>query len=152
MIVKESDIFPLEYPKEKAKVTKEVIFETAHRLLGYKGSCRNTHGHSYRLQATWEGEIDEFGFVEDFKNLKKALSNIVDWFDHKMLLNKEDPKVLSSNEEELFIFKGNPTAEHMVRFIKHYLNSSKVLENFSNKTVKCVEVKLWETATSFVSI
>ena len=37
------------------RVTKEFTFEMAHALLGYDGSCKFVHGHSYGLSVTVVG-------------------------------------------------------------------------------------------------
>ena len=45
------------------RLTKEFSFEAAHALEGYDGTCREIHGHSYRLFVTVKGEpsTDEYG-------------------------------------------------------------------------------------------
>ncbi|MBN2173471.1 MAG: 6-carboxytetrahydropterin synthase, partial [Bacteroidales bacterium] len=40
----------------KIRVTKEFTFEMAHALLGYDGSCKYVHGHSYGLSVTVIGK------------------------------------------------------------------------------------------------
>src|SRR5690606_5185922 len=77
------------------QLTKIFPFETAHAVYGYDGPCRNIHGHSYELHvtvvATVSGEqfLPPPGFLIDFKDIKKIVkSEIVDYFDHKLLLSK----------------------------------------------------------------
>jgi 6-pyruvoyl tetrahydropterin synthase/QueD family protein len=69
--------------------------EVAHRLFRTPGKCENIHGHSMNV------ELDMFGAVDsstgmlanlDFSDIKKKFRGFLDYnFDHKTLLNKEDP-------------------------------------------------------------
>ncbi|MEI7897813.1 MAG: 6-carboxytetrahydropterin synthase, partial [bacterium] len=80
------------------RVTKEFRFEAAHALMGYDGPCKNIHGHSYELSVTVIGtpvtdrSSAKLGMVMDFGDLKKIIKKqIVDPFDHALLLNSEVP-------------------------------------------------------------
>ncbi len=82
----------------KIRITKHFDFETAHALYGYDGKCKNIHGHSYQLFVTVIGTpIDDAnhvknGMVMDFGDLKKIVkSEIVDSFDHGIVLNANSP-------------------------------------------------------------
>ena len=73
-------------------------FETAHALYGYDGKCKNIHGHSYKLFVTVKGSpiLDssnpKFGMVIDFGDIKKIVrAEVVDQFDHAILLNVNSP-------------------------------------------------------------
>ena len=79
----------------KVRVTKIFRFEMAHALWGYDGLCKNIHGHSYVLKVTVigipiEDQSDKkLGMVIDFGDLKRVVNkNIVDVFDHSVILNK----------------------------------------------------------------
>lgn len=119
----------------KVYVTKEYGFESAHHLVNYDGDCANVHGHSYKLQVTVSGDIDENEqkyanecMVLDFKELKRIVKEqVIDHHDHKDL-NK---------------LYENPTAEIMV------IGIFKDIQEHLPKDVKLESVKLWETATSF---
>ena len=107
------------------KISKEFVFDAAHKLLWHKGKCQNLHGHTYKLIVTVEGQLNENGIVMDFGDLKKIIVNhVISKLDHKHL-----------NE----IFE-NPTAENIVIWIwsqlKHKLN--------------LYEIRLWESPTSCV--
>ena len=80
------------------RVTKSFGFETGHALYGHDGLCKNIHGHSYKLYVTVIGKpINDVnqaknGMVIDFKDLKTIVkSEIVDVFDHAMVLNNNSP-------------------------------------------------------------
>ena len=81
------------------RVTKEFRFEAAHALKGYDGPCKNVHGHSYELSVTVIGtpitdrQSTKLGMVMDFGDLKKIIKKqIVDPFDHALLLNSDLPQ------------------------------------------------------------
>ncbi len=81
------------------RVTKEFRFEAAHALKGYDGPCKNVHGHSYELSVTVIGtpitdrQSTKLGIVMDFGDLKKIIKKqIVDPFDHALLLNSDLPQ------------------------------------------------------------
>jgi len=137
----------------KIRVTKFYDFEMAHALWNYDGLCKNIHGHSYKLFVTVLGEPisddtdKKNGMVIDFGDLKKIVkTEIVDRFDHSMVINKNAPheKMLELNEmyERHHVFNFQPTCEnlviHFVNIIKPLLPEGVMLKN----------VKLYETANS----
>jgi 6-pyruvoyltetrahydropterin/6-carboxytetrahydropterin synthase len=143
--------------KDKIEITKEVRWEAAHRLFDptlsieenrdQYGPCARAHGHSYRLQVTVaKGQLPKDGMVVNFTKLKKILqANVVDIFDHKLLLTTGDPLVnLLKEEEGLVLFDEPTTCEHQVKIIRNNL-----VEPLKEAGVKLVRLRLWETANSF---
>ncbi len=70
------------------EIYKEYSFDSAHFLPrvpeGHK--CRNMHGHTYKLKVFLEGQPDpELGWIMDFKDLKEALSGVIEQLDHKLI-------------------------------------------------------------------
>jgi 6-pyruvoyltetrahydropterin/6-carboxytetrahydropterin synthase len=136
------------------RVTKEFTFEMAHALLGYDGSCKYVHGHSYGLSVTVIGKPIEdesnpkLGMVIDFGDLKKIVKEtVVDVFDHSLVLNNKTPKESFNRKQELFdklIFVDyQPTSENLVTdFASRIIN--KLPEN-----IDLYGLKLRETATSY---
>lgn len=114
----------------KVSVTKCFGFEAAHHLPKYDGACSRLHGHSYKLQVTVSGSVDEAtGMIIDFNVLKTVVKEkVVDRYDHQYL-----------NE-----FFSNPTAEIMVQSIFKELSVA-----FSKMGLTVDSVKLWETESSF---
>jgi 6-pyruvoyltetrahydropterin/6-carboxytetrahydropterin synthase len=136
------------------RVTKIFDFEMAHALWGYDGLCKNIHGHSYILKVTVSGEpINDGndikdGMVIDFGDLKKvAKKNIVDIFDHCVVLNKRAPVEKFIGVEEMFDRKVytdfQPTAENLVIYY------ADILQKELPKSVKLESVVLYETANSY---
>ena len=117
------------------RVVREFSFEAAHYLPGYDGKCKNTHGHSYRLQVGVTGRIDRQGMVIDFKELDEFVDQkIIEHLDHTVL-----------NDVNLGDFPRHmPTAENMVVFVRDVLTTC--LQTL-NLTVTLV--RLWETQNSW---
>jgi len=122
----------------KQMITKEIEFDAAHSLgNGYIGKCANLHGHRYKLQITIglnEGQnLDEFGFVMDFGELKKIWQEEFDeLYDHKFL------------NESLGI---QTTAENMS--LKLFNDLSK---RINNDRIRVVKIRLYETPSSYAEV
>ena len=127
-------------------VTKEIHFCYGHRLLNYEGKCRYLHGHNAKVEIELHSEtLDNRGMVMDFAEVKQKLQGWVDsTFDHKMLLNKADPVIpsLDLKREPVVLIDQNPTAEVISQMIFDYAKS---------KGFPVVEVRFWETPTSFAT-
>lgn len=125
-------------------VVKEFKFDAAHRLFEYDGDCENIHGHTYKVKLMLSSkEVDKMGMVVDFKKIKKQWKKIIDKnFDHSLILNIRDKKLVSFCQEEgykIWIMSDNPTAENM----------AKLFFDLLNPTIKNLcEVTVYETPTS----
>lgn len=129
----------------------EIGFDSAHYLSNYQGKCSNIHGHRYRLvvkiaeeEVKQEGQLR--GMVEDFGTIKKALKDVEDYFDHKLLIEDDEIgqdliKRLENTPQVFEILKVpyRPTAEEMSRHIYHMLK---------DKGLAVYEVELFETPTN----
>ena len=115
------------------KVTQVLTFEAAHFLPnvpdGHK--CKRMHGHSYRVELTFEGPVDpETGFVIDYFEIERIAAPLVEFLDHRLL-----------NEIRGL---GNPTVEHIATWFAEGLNAGrKGLKLF------CSAVRVYETPTSW---
>lgn len=138
----------------KIRLTKQFEFEAAHALHNYDGLCRNIHGHSYKLSVTIIGKpnLDEnspkLGMVMDFGLLKNIIKpNIIDKFDHSILLNKNENIESLIKDNQLFkrihIFDFQPTTENML------LHFVKIIQNLLPQNIKLHSIKLYETANSY---
>ena len=107
--------------------------DSAHLLRGYVGPCGSMHGHRWTFRTYYEtSTLQIVGFVEDFKDLKTALGNIIDIFDHKVI-----------NEISPFTQVGrNPTAENLAEYTYKMLK----LEKGGDKLVK---VRVYESPDSY---
>lgn len=126
---------------------------TAHRLVHYPGACSNVHGHNMEWNITLQVEVpdEDHQMAVDFKDV----SNLVDVYDHAILLNKDDPLVdaFEHDEDERFpvgsvfhtdllgdvvLFEGDPTCENITDFV-----AEKYVQEFEN--VKFADVEMAET-------
>ena len=72
----------------RARLTKEFSFEAAQTLPhvpdGHK--CKLMHGHSFRIEISIEGEINEqIGWVYDHARISKAMRPLLQRLDHSYL-------------------------------------------------------------------
>lgn len=127
-------------------------FELAHLLDNYDGACAHPHGHTYKVEITVEGVIDEAtGMVMDFNQLKKVIKDVVP--DHYFISDSrfDDEDSFQHRLRELFDEYGKrykawpfrPTAENMVCYFAQQLKF-KLPEN-----VFVVNIKLYETTNSY---
>ena len=135
------------------RITKQFSFEMAHALYGYDGSCKNIHGHSYRLSVTVIGKVIsesknlKMGMVMDFADLKKIVNeNIIMKYDHALVLNANTPHKKSINNklfEKVNLVKFQPTCENML------VHFAETLRNKFTKNVRLHHLKLRETPSSY---
>lgn len=137
----------------KLRITKEFRFEGAHALLNYDGRCKNIHGHSYILYVTVTGEPQnnpgnpKDGMVIDFKVLKEIVNNnIIDKFDHALVLKNGTPLAseLSQEYPNIFLTDFQPSTENMICYF-----AQTIKENLP-KGVELYSLKLHETASSYI--
>ena len=135
------------------RLTKEFKFEMAHALKGYDGLCRNIHGHSYELLVTITGipisdtSSTKLGMIMDFGDLKKIVrKNIIDEFDHALVLNRESANDFKPDVEmfgRTILVDYQPTSENMlIDFVAR-------LKNQLPSNVKLHHLLLRETVTSY---
>ena len=124
----------------------------AHAIHGYRGACKNIHGHSYELHVSvasnkiYEGYFPAPGFVIDFKELKKTVTSaIIENLDHKLILSRDflSAHSLISTQENLVTWEEESTAENLLVFI------SQKLFNIFPAEIKLVKLKLYETKDSY---
>lgn len=138
--------------KQKIRVTKLFTFDMAHALYGYDGPCKNIHGHTYHLEVSLLGypfdDTTKEGMVIDFGDLKKIVKNeIIDKFDHALVLNESAPYVtselLTQEFEKVIVVPYQPTCENLM------LNFLNIIKDLFPKEVQLCKLVLRETPTSF---
>ena len=93
-MTRSADRPPTAVPAESVAGTHTVAlvrtftFEAAHLLpqapAGHK--CRRLHGHSFRVDLTVDGPVDErSGWLMDFGDIKAAFAPLLDRLDHHYL-------------------------------------------------------------------
>ncbi len=133
------------------RLTKQFDFEAAHALEGYSGKCRDIHGHTYHLDVTVIGNIDyesgklDGSMVLDFSELKKIVKkNIVDFFDHKLILSKDSKfAYLEKENPRTMLVNYVPTCENIL------IDIVKKLQNKLPDHIELFKVMLRETPRSY---
>jgi len=116
------------------EVTKRFTFEASHHLPWHSGKCRNLHGHSYKLEVSLSGDLNDNGIVVDFYLLSALVQQaVIDRYDHQNL-----------NQ-----FFDNPTAENIATNI--FLELSALVKK-AKWGADVRSVKLWETEKCHVTI
>lgn len=138
----------------KIRITKQFTFEMAHALKDYDGPCKNIHGHSYEFFVTLVGnplndeKSPKNGMLMDFGDLKKMVKKeIIDIFDHALVLNKESDveliKTMKKHFANIQLVNYQPTSENML------IDFAQRLQNILPNKIKLYSLLLRETATSY---
>jgi 6-pyruvoyltetrahydropterin/6-carboxytetrahydropterin synthase len=116
------------------ELNKDMSFAAAHFIPAEEaGNCSRTHGHTYVVNVTIGGdELDETGFLVDFKAIKQL---ICDRYDHTLL--NEHPEFRDHH----------PTTEALAHTIS--LRIGQLLTEKQNRP-QCLQVIVRETPTSYV--
>ena len=131
------------------RLNKKFRFEAAHRLgLNYCGKCSNIHGHSWNGSIQISGKnLDQYGFLLDFADIKIFTKMIVEMYDHKLLVHKDDIELIELCEKQnwaIRTFSQNPTSEEIARVV-----FKEAIEFFSKwPKIEIDFVKIEETCTS----
>jgi 6-pyruvoyltetrahydropterin/6-carboxytetrahydropterin synthase len=104
-------------------------FSAAHSLKDYPGDCVRVHGHNWLVEAYVKcKELDKIGIGIDFKDVKKAVKEVLQGLDH-------------FNLNDLPAFKEvNPTSENIAKFLYQELG-----KKLNSNSVKVSKVKVSET-------
>ncbi|MDP8222760.1 MAG: 6-carboxytetrahydropterin synthase QueD [Candidatus Lernaella stagnicola] len=108
-------------------------FSSAHNLRGYRGKCEDLHGHNWRVEITVGAvTLDELGMVLDFKELKKAVDEVLERLDHR-LLNDIPPF------DEI-----NPSSENLAKYI-----FEEVAPLVDDQRVRLLRCNVWESDNAY---
>ena len=75
------------------KITTRLCIEYAHRFWNHPGEAQYLHGHHGELVAEVEGSINERGFVKPVKEIQGIIWDVLQNFDHALLLQEGDPLI-----------------------------------------------------------
>jgi len=128
--------------ENKSIITAERYHDIScgHRVHGHESKCKYLHGHNYRFHFTIIGDLDSIGRVIDFGVIKSKLCVwLEDNYDHKFLIWKNDPLMISLNQispESLYICEFNPTAENIAKHFTENIAPMQ-LEGTGTELIKC---------------
>lgn len=129
------------------EVERRFELPIGHRLSKHKGRCKSIHGHNILIYIRLSRlELNENDMVMDFSDLKKMGMNILDNWDHALILNKEDEKCFNGEvADRLITIETDPTAESLCEIL--YCGMKLQLEKYDPK-LKLVEVRIFENENS----
>lgn len=112
-------------------VSKDYLFSAAHAIRGHQGGCQNLHGHNYRVRVyVAAATLDGLGMVIDFADLKRAMAEVLDRYDHRVL-NEIPPFDVTNTTAELL-------SEHVWTELQLRMPAGR----------RVARVEVWETETS----
>ncbi|MDO8953955.1 MAG: 6-carboxytetrahydropterin synthase QueD [Gammaproteobacteria bacterium] len=93
----------------KGYFTVKVIsdFSASHILPGYPGDCARLHGHNWKVELEVKvlaSAINEIGIGVDFKDLKKALREVLDRVEHRHINDIPPFDTINPTAENLSIW------------------------------------------------
>jgi 6-pyruvoyltetrahydropterin/6-carboxytetrahydropterin synthase len=126
------------------EISKELTFDSGHRLSKHNGKCFHLHGHTYKAEVTLRGNtLHEVGYLIDFTDVKELLKEITDRLDHKTLLFKDDKlnqEIYNVAPEHCILLDFEPTAENIAKYL---YGEMKIKFPFVS------QVKVWETPSAY---
>jgi 6-pyruvoyltetrahydropterin/6-carboxytetrahydropterin synthase len=133
-------------------ITTEASFDAAHFLKNYNGKCKNIHGHRWKIIVEVQSEnlktdVQEYGMINDFGDLKRDLKELADKFDHTFIyekdsLKKELVEMLRAEDFTLNEVDFRPTAEN---FSKYFF------DKMTEKGYDVAKVSVYETPNNCAS-
>jgi 6-pyruvoyltetrahydropterin/6-carboxytetrahydropterin synthase len=115
-----------------------------HRLMQHKGKCRFLHGHNYSVASFVQGTVDkETGMVIDFHDLKQAMHEVFELWDHSFVLQEGDNILREVDQDHIIYIPYPPTAENL---------ASIWADQLSHKLNRRVDVDVYETRDSRVML
>lgn len=129
-------------------IDKEFHWEGGHRVwsqaLNTKFSldnacvCRHLHGHSYRCKIGLKTEKLNNGMVTDFKHLNFVKEIIDTYFDHKFMIDLNDPNFNRIFPEYNNLVPKNPKALRNYHGFFKYIDIS-VLNGYTSEEIELIE-------------
>ena len=130
------------------KIAKDFRWEMAHRLQCHKGKCFNLHGHSYKMQVEFEGNVNNnTGMVLDYFDVKDIVAPLVDELDHTVVIWERDllliEKISELNSAHVIV-PFETTAENLVGYFLEKISQAKL-----PKEIVKIKVRVCETENTY---
>ena len=128
-------------------------FECSHRLnhLTYDSPCKNIHGHSYKVFIElFAKQLDEHSMIIDFSKLKKFQDYLDEYYDHAIIICKNDIELLEAAKKlncKYLIYDTWTTAENMAKTLTDQLFNLNIITDNINKII----VTVYETEKNSAS-
>ncbi len=130
-----------------ARIYREVTFDASHRLLHYQGKCSRLHGHRWKAEVWVAGTVEEpTGILLDYNVIKE----IIERFDHQVILNKEDPMVACLQKfQPVCTTTGDPTSERLAFMIRDLINDRC---RAAGLDARIERVRVWESPGCYAEV
>lgn len=133
------------------RIEKRFTVPIGHRLSKHQGRCSSIHGHNFTILVGIKAErLNDNDMIIDFSNLKELANDVLDDYDHKLLVNKKDAEWMAPLAKELdlrasiFDHEGHdPTAERLSEQLYIKLN-----DLFKVVNIKLEYVTVYENENS----
>jgi 6-pyruvoyltetrahydropterin/6-carboxytetrahydropterin synthase len=103
---------------------KPIRISTGHRILHHDGKCSRPHGHNFEITVEITGSLTDDGWIVD----KGRVTDIIDDWDHKFIVEKGDPLVEafqdSGDSDGLVVIDHPPTSEALSVLLEQRLMDS----------------------------
>lgn len=139
------------------EITKIFTFEGSHVVRNCTSNrcSRSVHGHSYKVELTFEARhLDNAQMVYDFGLMKGTIKEFIDSLDHCHIIcstdSEEYVKFFQANNDRWIVVPFNPSAEMLSIFIMRWVQiilNRTITNNGEDKSLKIKNVTVWETAT-----
>jgi 6-pyruvoyltetrahydropterin/6-carboxytetrahydropterin synthase len=100
---------------------RPIRISSGHRILHHDGKCSRPHGHNYEISVSISGELTAEGWVVD----KGDVTDIIDRWDHRFLLEEGDPLIEAFEDagdgDAVVVLEAPPTAEVMAVVLEQEL-------------------------------
>ena len=135
-------------------VTKQFKLDISHRIWnqvlpdGMECKCVQFHGHTCFVEVTIEGPYNpSSGMLIDFNIIKAIVKDIEREFDHKLLIDVNDPLFEDMKDKPgVVALPFVPTAENLAILIGEYFNQ-RLPDKF-----KVQKVRWYETPTAWADV
>ena len=129
------------------KIAKEFRWEMGHRLPEHLGLCKNIHGHSYKMLAEFDGDLDEQGMIIDYYDVEKIINPIIEKLDHAFMVNKNDKIAINFLEKmnsKKVVVDFQSTAENICLYLLNEIEKTSLPENVNE-----IKVRVYETSHDY---
>lgn len=141
-------------------IRKLFKFEGAHVVRNcHTAKCKfSVHGHSYRAEVLLSGyTLDDGQMLVDFTLVKRWLGDMIDAFDHTMLIwdqdNEDFVKDMVKHSKRYIILPVSPSAEQLSRLLLRWCSILAVrgclADGYNPLDVKVTSVIVHETDTGY---
>ncbi len=129
------------------KIEKRFTLPIGHRLSKHLGRCSSIHGHNFSVLIGVKSEmLNDNDMVIDFSDLKKIVNEILDEWDHTLLVNNTDTSIIDlcqSDNMRCIPFSFDPTAEMLSKVLYDVIG-----QRFSCTSIRMDYVTLFENENS----